>query len=284
MEGSKYLDIENPLLFEEIKYWSNLKPEYHHALVFAYPLIRIADLVTKCIKCDSSTIVDFVSGLVLFAYYKKDEDGNITIPPKMFEQTNPMIDIILEWGNSDARNRAIIDITIAGDEKLHVDGLEIPITIDKLFSYWKKNPDPLLDDTDVLNLNTNYIEFRKSFFTKKDTAIVSKQTDEQVTDIYNIVISHLSHVRDRFVIESDYENFAKLLTKFFNSEEYYLPEIPFRIVDNSRLVIGHHLRAIHKRLNNAKSLRSDKDFFEIIRCLDRFKNLKEEIIYSNLVY
>jgi hypothetical protein len=72
--------------------------------------------------------------------------------------------------------------------------------------------------------------------------------------------------------KEDYKSFVDLLTKFFEQREYKLPDNIIKLKRDCKTKLAKTLRDIHRDLSEHK-LRTDYNFFEIIRILNHFENL-----------
>jgi hypothetical protein len=74
-----------------------------------------------------------------------------------------------------------------------------------------------------------------------------------------------------FRSENDYNTFTDLLTNFFEYKEYHLPKTLIQLKKRCKTKLGRILGEIHKELSE-NALKSDKKYFEILKCLNHYQN------------
>ena len=84
-----------------------------------------------------------------------------------------------------------------------------------------------------------------------------------------------------FKTESDYNSFVDLLTCYFEFKEFTLPSTTIKLTRDCKTKLAKTLRPIHKELSE-KALKSDTDFFKIVRILSHFENLNDDEIYKTI--
>lgn len=123
----------------------------------------------------------------------------------------------------------------------------------------------------------------RDFYDKKD--------DEQIENVVSLtkkVISNHFEIIDKnkgwgyaFTSESDYNTFVNLLTNYFEYKPYSLPQKKIKLKKDTKTRLAKVLSPIYKQLSNEnKKLKSDTDFFAIVRVLDHFEKLTDTQIYQ----
>ena len=82
-----------------------------------------------------------------------------------------------------------------------------------------------------------------------------------------------------FTNETDYKTFLDLLTCFFEYKPYSIPQQTIRLKRDCKTRFAKELRPIHKDLSE-KPLKSDIEFFNLIKTLNHFKDLNDNEIYQ----
>lgn len=82
-----------------------------------------------------------------------------------------------------------------------------------------------------------------------------------------------------FMSEEDYNIFLDLLTDYFEHRNYDLSITKIRLCKSSKTRFAKALRPIHTKLSG-NSLKSELNFFEVIRVIDQFKELSNDEIYK----
>lgn len=84
-----------------------------------------------------------------------------------------------------------------------------------------------------------------------------------------------------FVNEKDLNIFVYLLTSYFEYKHFALPQNIIILKKDCKTRFAKLLRPIHKELSNEnKKLKSDVEFFQIIKVLNHFKEMSDEEIYQ----
>lgn len=83
-----------------------------------------------------------------------------------------------------------------------------------------------------------------------------------------------------FVDKIDYDNFLEMFTLFAEKEFYSKKEI--KINKNIKTKLFKKLRTIHYEISNEKLI-TDNGYFELIRCINSFKDFDDKILYKNLI-
>ena len=111
-----------------------------------------------------------------------------------------------------------------------------------------------------------------------------KKKNKQIENTINRIDLEFEKIIDRcFVSESDYENFRKLLLNFFIGNPFTLPAEIINLKRDCKTKIAAALNSLHKDLAiSDRTLRSDKEYYDIIRTLNHFKNLPNIDIYKLL--
>jgi hypothetical protein len=82
-----------------------------------------------------------------------------------------------------------------------------------------------------------------------------------------------------FSSESDYNTFLELLTSYFAFKEYSLPKKIINLKRTTKTRFAKALSPIHKDLSNIP-LKSDNEFFKLIRVFNHFEKLSDDEIYQ----
>lgn len=84
-----------------------------------------------------------------------------------------------------------------------------------------------------------------------------------------------------FTNQTDYNTFLELLTCYFEYKPYSLPNQKIKLKKDCKTRFAKALNPIHKELSNEnKKLKSDTEFFNLIRVLDHFEKLTDAEIYQ----
>ena len=102
-----------------------------------------------------------------------------------------------------------------------------------------------------------------------------------------IIFSHLEALDKNkgweyaFSNEPDFNKFLDLLSCYFEFKPYTLPEQIIMLKKDCKTRFAKALSPIHKELSSEnKKLRSDKEFFKIVKTLSHFKDLTDNEIYQ----
>lgn len=106
------------------------------------------------------------------------------------------------------------------------------------------------------------------------------KTKDIILDIFNSIDA--KGWQYAFENEEDFNIFTSLLTKFFEYESYKLPKEIIRLKKNCKTKIAMALGNIHKELSNKDKLKTDTEFFKLIRVLSPFEKTKENDLYKAL--
>ncbi|MFO8065951.1 MAG: hypothetical protein R6U11_00070, partial [Bacteroidales bacterium] len=137
---------------------------------------------------------------------------------------------------------------------------------------------------EVSQYKNELISFIDSFSNK------TEQKEEKLTEPQNptkkIIEDHFSNIDEKgweyaFRYKEDYESFVSLLTKFFEQNEYKLPDNIIKLKRDCKTKLAKTLRDIHRDLSEHK-LRTDYNFFEIIRILNHFEALSNNELEKTL--
>lgn len=117
--------------------------------------------------------------------------------------------------------------------------------------------------------------------------IKSEETEEStiVTPTTKIIADYINSIDKNqgweyaFIKESDYNIFLNLLTCYFEHRPYSLPKETIQLNKNCKTRFAPVLRPIHKKLTQ-KQLKSDYDFFAIIKILSPFNKMTDTEIYK----
>ena len=104
-------------------------------------------------------------------------------------------------------------------------------------------------------------------------------TSETEKMILEIIDSH-SGWSTYFKTEHEFKRLLVLLAKHFNGENNSLPEQPIGTKKGTKTKLAGLLGRLHYDLSDNK-LRSDKQYLELVRCIDRFK--EETDVYKALI-
>lgn len=93
--------------------------------------------------------------------------------------------------------------------------------------------------------------------------------------------AHRDGWKHAFNNEDEYKNYVSILVNFFTNTAQKLPSHTFYLKMNTKTNVAQSLRSIHKELGQ-KELINDVEFFNIIRLLNHFKDVKDEKLYKTL--
>lgn len=82
-----------------------------------------------------------------------------------------------------------------------------------------------------------------------------------------------------FTSDDDYNSFLDLLTNFFEYKPYIIPEKKIKLKRDSKTRVASVFNPIHKELSE-KTLKSDSDYFKILRVLNVFSKASDIDIYK----
>jgi hypothetical protein len=131
--------------------------------------------------------------------------------------------------------------------------------------------------------------FRKwvETFQPQQTEVKTEQEIIEASRTKDIILKELYGIDKNkgweyaFVNEKDLNDFADLLTRYFEYQPYDLPKKIIELKKDCRTRFAKSLRPIHKELSNEnKKLKSDIEFFEIIKVLNHFKKMSYEELYQ----
>ncbi|PQA90693.1 hypothetical protein B0A69_20415 [Chryseobacterium shigense] len=88
--------------------------------------------------------------------------------------------------------------------------------------------------------------------------------------------------QDIFNIEDDYHKFVGILTEYFEFKKLNINDISFKLKRTTKTKTASILRDVHKNLSNIP-LKSDFEFFRIIKLLHHFKDDPDNDIYKALI-
>lgn len=84
-----------------------------------------------------------------------------------------------------------------------------------------------------------------------------------------------------FTSEDDFNTFVELLTNYFQQKEFKIPTETIKLKRNCKTKLAKAFNPIHINLgHDDKKLKSDIEFFDIIRVLNHFKELSNADIYD----
>jgi len=105
--------------------------------------------------------------------------------------------------------------------------------------------------------------------TTHTTQIEQSSTNEFILDKFEAI--HGKGWGYIFRTKDDCILFCDILTKFFEHKDYNLPETPIEVNNRCKTRFGKVLGEIHRHLIK-RPLRSDQEYFNIVRCVNCFKN------------
>lgn len=170
--------------------------------------------------------------------------------------------------------------------------------------------DEIRDGANIIRLNHEYLAWQhdvshklqleiaqaKALFLYEETLLKKIQELNEKTDpspsnqndrTRQAITNHLEKLGHNegweyaFNNEEDFNTFLDLLTNYFEYKPYKIPEHLIKIKRNCKTGFAMSLNPIHKELSE-KPLKSDREFFKIIRCLSHFHNLSDSAIYKAL--
>lgn len=111
-----------------------------------------------------------------------------------------------------------------------------------------------------------------------------KKKDKQIENTIKRIDFEFEKIIDRcFLSDPDYENFRLLLLNFFLGEPFTLPQEIINLKRGCKTKIAAALNSLHKELAiSEKSLKSDTEYFNLIRSLNHFNKLADNDIYKLL--
>lgn len=84
-----------------------------------------------------------------------------------------------------------------------------------------------------------------------------------------------------FNSEKDYKEFILILHNFFNNEPYDIENLSIKLKRKTKTMVASVLRDIHKDLSE-RALKSDENFFQIVKVLSPFSDESNDKIYKAL--
>ena len=138
--------------------------------------------------------------------------------------------------------------------------------------------------TNLVDLEFKSLQINQS---NKDLSQVKGEKEEgnEIIKTRDVINKHIKTLDNNagwgyaFKNENDYTVFLNLLTYYFTNESYKLPEIPIKLKRDCKTRLAKVLSPIHKELSE-KPLKSDKEFFKILKVLNHFKNLSNVQLYD----
>jgi hypothetical protein len=122
-------------------------------------------------------------------------------------------------------------------------------------------------------------------FDKCDHDTPPHQVEERESQTKNVISESFENMDKRgweyaFVSLTDYDLFLDLLTRFFAYNPYTLPKITIQLKRTCKTKVAKALGEIHKELSE-KPLNSDKEYLNIVRLLNHFKDVSDfELVKS----
>jgi hypothetical protein len=114
-----------------------------------------------------------------------------------------------------------------------------------------------------------------------------EQESTEVSQTKEIILKELESIDKNkgwgyaFVNEKDLKVFVDLLTSYFEYKPFVLPQNIIILKKDCKTRFAKSLSPIHKELSNEnKKLKSDIEFFKIIRVLNHFKEMSDKEIYQ----
>ena len=138
--------------------------------------------------------------------------------------------------------------------------------------------------------DANYYSFLKKELSSLDTSktkenetentnsLISKEKDKIIKELNAIDKNGWSYA---FTSEDDFNTFVELLTNYFQQNEFEIPTETIKLKHKCKTKLAKAFNPIHTNLgHDDKKLKSDFEFFKLIRVLNHFKNLTDSDIYN----
>lgn len=148
------------------------------------------------------------------------------------------------------------------------------LTIPKKLTYWSYyiSMQEIIEAKTYLDKAKKIIELSESEKSLNQVDFDSQEAIKTKNKIDNYFEAmHTKGWNYAFQTEEDYNIFSGLLIAYFTFQSYNLPDAIIKLKKRTKTRIANVLREIHKDLSE-KTLRTDKEYFEIIRILNHFKN------------
>lgn len=135
-----------------------------------------------------------------------------------------------------------------------------------------------------------------ALFSHLETLYISKDrivNNENIPLFDEIESSRATEIHDHFLAmdkkgweyaffnETDYRKYLYLLESFFLNDITKIGDLIIKVRPRTRTKLAHTLGEIYKNQN--AHLRSNKEYYKIIRCLNEFKDDSDEVIYRALI-
>lgn len=115
---------------------------------------------------------------------------------------------------------------------------------------------------------------------KQPTETTNSENEESRTK--PILIKYFNGIKDCFQRKEDYNLFIDILTNFFEYKPYEFPNNPIELKRGSKTKVFAIFNPIHKELSNKDALKTDVEYFEIIRLLSPYRDLADIEIYKGI--
>lgn len=117
-----------------------------------------------------------------------------------------------------------------------------------------------------------------SYINELESTQLSKQpakNKKPQNEIESLIHQHFENMHEKgwsyaFITKEDYNYFVDLLSKDLHNEEYKLPSTEITLKRRTKTGIGRVLGELHKY--KGEKLRTDENFFNLIRILEPFKD------------
>lgn len=131
------------------------------------------------------------------------------------------------------------------------------------------------------------LKFRYKAYLEQKQALPAQPIDKEQNRTKQVIAETFENMDKKgwqyaFVYEQDYNLFTDLLTNFFESKTYTLPETIIQLKRACKTKVGKVLGEIHKELSYENKLSTDTKYFQLIRVLSHFEKETEGDLYKAL--
>jgi hypothetical protein len=166
--------------------------------------------------------------------------------------------------------------------------VETKILVDRYIKFLKDEKKRIknMPDVEMRSPSIDYIKKELQKYKEEETEnlqildLKQSRTKELIIEYFNN-IDKKQGWQYAFVSEQDFNLFTDILTNFFENNPYTLPQNPIQLKKGCKTKVAKVLGEIYKDSCEIK-LRTNNEFFEIIRVLSPFKNQTINDLYKAL--
>lgn len=120
---------------------------------------------------------------------------------------------------------------------------------------------------------------------KTETSQLDDPTDQRIKQIKEFICDELRAMhRDgwqyAFKDENDYNTFVEILSDFFVNETYTKPKSIIDLKRGTKTKFAQVLNEIYNNSIDSRTKKHDNKFYDLVRCLNHFKQLSDREIYN----